>query len=477
MSMNSNAQTAETGEIVSDASLEFQRLKLFNAIHFYKPYEKQAEFHSKGLSFDQRCMGAGNQLGKTLCGAMEAAYHAIGIYPPDWDGQRFSFPTIGWVCGVTGEVIRDTTQKLLIGRIQDPNGLGTGSIPQTRIIEPVRSHGIRDLLDHVKVKHVSGGYSLIFFKSYANGREKFQGETIDWIWFDEEPPPDIYAEGLTRTNNGQKGQFAWLTFTPLKGMTEVVRQFYEDPSQHQTLTMMTIHDVDHYTAEEKASIILSYPVHERDARAKGIPTLGSGRVFPVSEELITIEPIEIPNWWPRIKGLDFGWDHPTALICLAWDNENDVIYVYDAHKERQVSASVFASAINHRENWIPVSWPHDGLQHDKGSGTQLAQQYINEGVNMLDERATWDDGSNGVEAGNFEMLDRMRTGRLKVFSNLGVWFDEFRLYHRIDGKLNKIKDDLLSATRYAIMMLRFAETVPSVWEEEEVYEETGVMGY
>ena len=60
-----------------------------------------------------------------------------------------------------------------------------------------------------------------------------------------------------------------------------------------------------------------------------------------------------------------------------------------------------------------------------------------------------------------EMLDRMQTGRLKVFRHLNEWFEEFRLYHRADGKVVKEADDLMSATRYAIMMLRFAETPPS----------------
>jgi phage terminase large subunit-like protein len=40
------------------------------------------------------------------------------------------------------------------------------------------------------------------------------------VWFDEEPPPDIYSEGLTRTN--ATGGITMITFTPLLGMSEVV---------------------------------------------------------------------------------------------------------------------------------------------------------------------------------------------------------------------------------------------------------------
>ena len=108
--------------------------------------------------------------------------------------------------------------------------------------------------------------------------------------------------------------------------------------------------------------------------------------------------------------------------------------------------------------WIPTAWPHDGLQHDKGgSCEELAGQYRKLGLNMLPERATFEDGGNGVEAGLLDMLTRMTTGRWKVFSTCGSWFSEFRLYHRKDGKVVKINDDLLSSSRYALMMKRHAE--------------------
>jgi hypothetical protein len=81
---------------------------------------------------------------------------------------------------------------------------------------------------------------------------------------------------------------------------------------------------------------------------------------------------------------------------------------------------------------------------------------------MLPERATFEDGSSGVEAGLMEMLDRMQTGRLKVFRHLEDWWQEFRLYHRKDGRVVKESDDVISAVRYAVMARRFAATKPSV---------------
>lgn len=226
------------------------------------------------------------------------------------------------------------------------------------------------------------------------------------------------------------------------------------------VTTMTIDDVDHYTAEERRQIVASYPAHEREARAKGIPTLGSGRIFPVEESAITVAPFEIPAHWPRINGLDFGWDHPSAGVQCAWDRDADCWYVIRTHRQREATPVIHAAAMQAWGKWVPTAWPHDGLQHDKGSGEQLAKQYAASGLRMLRKQAQFEDGSNGVEAGVMDMLQRMQTGRFKVFAHLQDWFEELRLYHRKDGKIVKEMDDLLSASRYALMCKRFAITKP-----------------
>lgn len=223
------------------------------------------------------------------------------------------------------------------------------------------------------------------------------------------------------------------------------------------VTQMTIDDAEHYTPEQRAEIVASYPAYEREARTKGIPIMGSGRVFPVPEEDVFCDPIEIPSLWPRIGGLDFGWDHPFAATELAWDRDADRIYVTKEYAARESTPVIHSAALKPWGAKLPWAWPHDGLQHDKGSGEPLAEQYRDQGLNLLWEKATFDDGSNGVEAGIFEMLDRMQTGRFKVFNSCVGWLSEFRLYHREKGLIFKLKDDRISSSRYAMMMLRFAE--------------------
>lgn len=228
------------------------------------------------------------------------------------------------------------------------------------------------------------------------------------------------------------------------------------------VTRMTIDDAEHYTDEQRAEIIASYPAHERKARTKGIPILGSGRVFPIDEDEIKVAAFDLPKLWPVIGGLDFGWDHPTGASKLAWDRDADCIYVTSSYGLREATPVIHAAALKPWGPEMPWAWPHDGLQHDKGSGEELASQYRAQGLNMLPERATFEDGGNGVEAGVTEMLDRMLTGRWKVFEHLEDWFSEFRLYHRKDGLIVKLNDDRISSSRYAMMMKRFAGT-PHQW--------------
>lgn len=226
------------------------------------------------------------------------------------------------------------------------------------------------------------------------------------------------------------------------------------------VTFMTIDDAEHYTPERRAEIVASYLPHEREARALGIPVMGSGRVFPIPEEDLRVDPFPLPPHWPQINGVDFGWDHPFAAVNCAWDRDADVFYIAKEYRQREATPIIHAAAIKPWGEWIPCSWPHDGLQKDKGSGEELARQYSDQGLAMLPERATFEDGGFGVEAGIMDMLDRMQTGRWKVFSTCGAWFGEYRLYHREDGLIVKEGDDLMAASRYALMMKRAAIVKP-----------------
>ena len=402
--------------------------------------------------------------GKTVSAAAETAYHLTGNYPADWPGARWDYAPCGWAGSVTAQGTRDSVQRMLMGK---PGEWGTGMIPGDSIIDIKRAAGaVPDCIDTVTVRHASGGIARLTFKYYEQGREKWQAETLDFVWLDEEPEEDIYFEALTRTNAVQG--ILYLTFTPLKGMSKVVKRFLREKAPGTFVVHMGLEDALHYTPEAREALIARYPAHEREARAKGIPTLGSGLIYPVPESQITVPAFSIPRYWPRICGLDFGWDHPTAAGWLAWDRDADVVYVTDAYKCREQTPVVHAAAIRARGSWIPIAWPHDGVAHDKGGGIPLADQYRAQGCNMLPEKATHapvpgeaeGTGNYTVEPGVLEILDRMQTGRFKVFSHLNDVFEETRLYHRENGKIIKEDDDLMDAIRTGVMMLRHAKVKP-----------------
>jgi phage terminase large subunit-like protein len=452
-------QLAETQEAALDNRLKVNRLA------HYKPYNKQREFHAasylNGILTRERLFMAGNQLGKTLAGAAEVAMHLTGRYPIWWTGRRYDRPVVVLAGSESAELTRDGVQRLLVGPPASEEDWGTGFIPKDCIAGTTRRQGTPNALDSVKVKHANGGYSYVNFKSYDQGRGKWQATTVDLVWFDEEPPADVYSEGLTRTN-ATRGM-VFLTFTPLLGMSEVVRRYLQTPTNRRVVITMTIYDAEHYTPEERQNIIDDYPEHERDARASGIPILGSGRIFPLADSAIMVPPFPIPNHFKRLGGMDFGYDHPFGAVEVCYDADHDTMYFTREYRIAKKTPDQHAMVLRLWGKHLSWAWPHDGYREDRGGkdgAEELRLQYKRHGLKMLDEHATFSSGGFSTEAGVQEMLMRMTTGRLKVFDGMcPQWMEEFRLYHRQDGKIVKEMDDLMSASRIATMMLRKARIV------------------
>lgn len=212
---------------------EQERRKKRNRLVTYYPddgplrrelYPKHLEFFRAGKEYRERLMLAANRVGKTEgVGGYETVLHLTGLYPDWWEGRRFEQPIRAWAAGDTGKTVRDIIQLKLLG---SPGEFGTGLIPGDCLERTTAKAGISDAIDSVLVKHVSGGTSLIVLKSYDQRRESFQGTEQDLIWLDEEPPLAIFSECLIRTmtTNG----LMMLTFTPLLGISDVVKAFLHD---------------------------------------------------------------------------------------------------------------------------------------------------------------------------------------------------------------------------------------------------------
>lgn len=446
-----------------------ERRRNENRLKEYWPYPKQARFHRLGAEYRERLLIAANQVGKTWSAAYEVAMHMTGRYPTWWKGKRLTRSN-HWIAGSeSSELTKKGVQRLLLGR-DIKTAWGTGAIPKDAVAYYTPGT-IPGLAGTVYVKHENGGeLSTISFKSYDQGREKWQADTVDGVWFDEEPPEDIYTEGLTRTNMTM-GPII-LTFTPLNGMSKVVKRFLIDKLTGTVFVVMTLEDAEHYTPEQRRAIEASYPEHEREARAHGNPLAGAGLCFPIKEEIYKEPQIDVrsvPRHWRRISGIDFGWEHPTAGAWLLYDPDTDCLHLYDCYRQSHATPVVHAAAFKARGSWIPVAWPQDGLQHEKGTGVQLQAQYRKQGLRMLNEPASFESTNTeretntslvSVEAGISELLDRMKTGRFKAAAHLSDFWEEVRMYHRKDGQIVKINEDIISAVRYATMMLRYAIPAP-----------------
>jgi len=440
-------------------------------IQEYRPYPFQIKFHEAGDWASQRLLMAANRVGKTESAAAETTYHLTGNYPEWWKGKRFRKPILAWVCGATNEKTRDTVQKKLFGDPINPDAWGTGFVPLACLGDVddkrVRKPNVPNAWQAVLVRHhtdgIFDGWSVCALKAYEAGYKIFTSESVDVIWLDEEPPQNIMTQAMIRQVDNEG--ILYMSFTPEEGMTLVVTQFMNRLAGGQFLINATWDDAPHLTPERRKQILEALPEHERDMRSKGIPVIGSGLVFPIADADIEIDPIPIPRWYRHIAGMDIGaWNHNTAGAWLAYNPDNDVIYVYDTYRAQGKTPPIHAANFKAHGDDIIIAYPHDGEKGDRNTGETVAQQYRDLGCNMHYTHFTnpaplgKDEGEGGisVDAGLIAMLTRMETGRFKVFKTCRDWFEEKRMYHRKDGKVVRVNEDIMSASRYASQMLRFA---------------------
>lgn len=387
----------------------------------------------------------------TYSGAREASYHLTGLYPKWWKGKRFKTPTMVWAASNTTESTRDILQAEYMGGSSEEE-FGTGTIPKDCIISWTRRQGVASALDTVKVKHFSGGVSEITFKSYDQGRAKFQGTSRHFIHLDEEPPMDIFTECATRTMT-VKGHII-ITMTPLSGMTDVCEAFLDAKRSDLWHISAGWDDAPHLTEADKTDMEAKYPPHEVEARKLGIPTVGVGKIYPFRQEDITCEPFKIPDNWKRAYGMDFGWRN-TAVAFGAYDENTDTWYIYDCYKDgSDNNKGIGLDPIQHTANLKSkgIDKLH-GVCDPAGAGSsQKDGESVMEAYRKPPNHLSLQKADNSVSAGIMEVHNRLRTGRLKIFSHMAPLLHEMNTYAR-DGKGKVIKrnDHILDCVRYLMM--------------------------
>jgi len=444
LSEEQQAEMIEALQVLSDE----QKYKKFDqyfpdeGIYRRELYPKHIDFFEAGAKFTERGFIAANQIGKSETGAYEVRCHATGKYPPWWKGKRFNKPTIGWVGGDTATTVRDIIQVKLVGH--DINDMGTGMFQKEDIIDYKTRRNVPEAIETLKIKHVSGGFSTIVLKTYEQGRKTWQGTVIDWIWVDEECPEDVYSEALIRLINS--GGIIFTTFTPLKGVTPLVLSFLDndqnsDSPHPKYVGICTWDDVPHISAETKAMMLQNTPPQLRDARSKGIPTVGTGMVYPVDPVNVIVDDFPIPKHYKKAYGMDVGWNC-TAALWGAWDVENDIKYIYSEYKQGMAEPLTHASAIKSR-GIIKGHIDPASRGRSQEDGRKLYDTYKKtHGLWIVP-------ANNAVESGIFDVYERMITGRLKIFRSCVQTLRELSLYHRDDnGLIVKKNDHLMDDLRY-----------------------------
>jgi len=428
----------------------------FNHIDSYYPeegllsrhnYPKHMEFFSAGTDYSERCIMAANRIGKSEgIGAYEVSLHATGLYPTWWKGKRFSQPIKAWACGSTGTTARDIVQYKLLGL---PEEQGTGMIPGDLILKTTpKAGGVPNAVDTILIKHISGGISRVKIKSYAEGRKSFEGTEQDIIWLDEECPLAIYTECFIRTMT-TKGHIIF-TFTPLAGLTETVMEFLpkgeikNNATGSKFLIMATWDDAPHISDEDKRIYYAGLPPHQREARSKGIPQLGSGAIYPVVESDIVCEPFELPDYYPRVYGMDVGWNR-TAALWGAIDDATKTIYIYSEYYRGEAEPIIHTEGIKSRGDWIPGVIDPASRGRGQRDGKALFKDYRKLGLNIKI-------ADNARETGIQRVWLGLSTGRIKIFKSCVNTIAEYRLYHRNEkGAIIKENDHLMDSLRYLIM--------------------------
>ncbi len=428
-------------------------------------YPRHLEFLAAGTTFRERLFMAANRTGKTETGAYEMACHLTGQYPGWWEGKRFSAPVHAWACGGTCQTTRDIVQDKLWGPV---GAHGTGMLPAGSIERVTHKQGLPDAADTIFVKHVSGGLSQVGFKSYESGRKVFEGTAKEVIWLDEESPYDVYLECLYRT--ATTGGALYTTFTPVRGMTDVVKSFIEPENDEAAavkhVTRCDWEQVPHLDEAAKAGIRASTPPYLRDARTKGIPQMGAGIIYPVPESDILVPPFEIPKHWKRSFAMDVGWNR-TAAVWGAINPETGIAYLYHEYYRGQAEPVIHAQGIKAVGDWIPGVVDPGCLGSSQVDGRRLMEMYTQLGLDLQS-------AINAVEVGIYEVWEALSTGRLKVFDTLSHWVSEFRQYHRDEkGNIVKKDDHLMDAMRYWWMSGKQRAIVRGPVQNEEMLAATG----
>ncbi len=411
-------------------------------------HEKQLAFH-KCVKRNRWVFG-GNRSGKTECGAVECAYMARGIHPYRENRKD----VCGWVVSLSTQVQRDVAQKKIL-RYLRKDWIEDIVMQSGRKDSP--EHGV---IDFIRVKNVFGGVSVIGFKSCDQGRDKFQGTSLDFVWFDEEPPEDIYLECRMRVLDKKGDIFG--TMTPLKGLTFVYNEIFLNRHNDPEVWYEFVEWKDNPYLDEEEIQAIENSLDERALQARRygrFVTATAGLVYPEFDESVhVIEPFSIPKEWQDNISIDPGLNNPLSAHWYAVDFDGNV-YAVAEHYEAGRDIDYHAEAI--RTISERLGWHADGKgricalidsaakQRTLGSMKSVAELFYERGI-LVNPNVEKDLFSGLATVKRY--LNGKNHPRLYIFNNCVHLIREMKGYYWGSGDLPRKADDhSLDELRYYLM--------------------------
>ena len=339
-------------EIILKINQIEEELKRRSAPTKLSNYNTQDKVHVKQLEFHKcqkknRWVFGGNRSGKTECGAVETVYMARGIHPYRENKDN----VFGWVVSLSTQVQRDVAQKKVLSY------LSPHWIDDVTMLSGKKDSAEFGVIDQIKIKNVFGGISTIGFKSCDQGREKFQGSSLDFVWFDEEPPKDVYEECRMRVFDKRGDIFG--TMTPLKGLTFIYDEIFLNVKNQKNVwyEFMEWADNPYLNKEEIEELTASLSPDQLESRRYGRFKENQGLVYPEFDENVhVIEPFLIPPEWQDVVAIDPGLNNPLSAHWYAVDYDGTV-YVVAEHFEAKKDVLYHSGKI--KEISTKLGWKKD----------------------------------------------------------------------------------------------------------------------
>lgn len=419
-----------------------------------KTHKKQMAFHKCGKK--NRWVFGGNRSGKTECGAVESVWLTRGIHPYRQNRDN----VFGWVVSLSQQVQRDVAQAKIL------KYLAPRYIEDIVMLEGRKGSPEYGIIDHIVVRNEFGGLSRIGFKSCDQGREKFQGASLDFVWFDEEPPKDIYDECRMRVFD-RKG-IIFGTMTPLKGLSWVYYEIELNESGNPEIWCehMEWRDNPYLDAKEVDYMLSVTSESEQLSRRFGKFTTGEGLVYPEFDpDVHVIEPFDVPEEWQSELSIDPGLKNPTSCHFYAVDFDG-VIYVVGEHYESGRDIDYHAEKIF--ELAKKLNWKTDNgrlralidsaASQKTLSGAKSVAELFRERDILVNTRVNKDLYS-GIQ--RIKSLLCQNPPRIYIFKSCINLIREFKSYWwGADDRPKKVDDHAMDELRYFVMSRPDAAKVP-----------------